>query len=525
VLGRPSAAAIRPCFLAIYNSNENGHSGGLILPAVSKIFVHVWILVLAISALAQQNQSAAPAQSSPGAVIASQTCASKPDQSYALYLPSHYNANKKWPIVYAFDPDGRGEIPVKLMKDAAERYGYIVVGSNNSRNGSWKIETDAAQAMYEDTHARFAIDDRRIYFAGFSGGARVAAALGQNCKCAAGVLLSGAGFPGVPPSRDVVFPVFATVGFYDFNYPELSELDDKLEAAGFPHVLRHFDGSHQWAPPEVMNESFAWFELIAMKQNREPRDESFIAAQEKQAAARAQALEKSGNAYESWREYRQAAATFDGLTDTTSLEQSATLLAQQKAVQDGQKREKDEAAQQAKIAGEIYAGLTALRGAGNSDAASQGSQPPRGGATPASQGDGASRSDIFHETEQRIAGLRDRAASESNQDRSRVDRRALMGVFIAAGEFGDESLAAKKFELAKEYYQLAADAVPTSVGALQDLAKAQALDNDRKGSLKTLRRAKDQAKDLTTFTAWLNDEPAFAKLRQDPQFRALLANP
>jgi len=517
---------IRLLFLALCNSEENSHNDGRILPAVSKLSVHVLVVVLAIAAAAQQNQPAVPPQPDTGTIIASQTCTSNPDQSYALYLPSHYNANKKWPIVYAFDPDARGEVPVKLMKDAAERYGYIVVGSNNSRNGSWKAETDAAQAMYQDTHARFAIDEGRVYFAGFSGGARVAAALAQNCKCSAGVLLSGAGFPGVPPSRDVIFPVFAAVGVYDFNYPELSDLDEKLEATGFPHVLRHFDGSHQWAPQEVMGEAFAWFELMAMKQNREPRDESFIAAQEKEAASRAKALESSGNAYEAWREFRQAAATFSGLADVAALQQSAASLAQQKAVQDSQKREKEDAAQQAKMAGEIYAGLTAMRGTGGSDAGPQDSQPMRGGAAPSSsQGGDANRSDIFHEMDQEIVGLRERAASEKNQDQSRVDRRALMGVFIAAGEFGDESLAAKKFELAKEYYQLAADAVPTSFGALQDLARAQALDNDRKASLKTLHRAKEQAKDLATLTAWLNDEPAFAKLRQDPQFRALMSNP
>src|SRR5262249_43590897 len=158
------------------------------------------------------------------------------------------------------------------------------------------------------------------------------------------------------------------VGYYDFNYPELCELDEKLQGAGFPHMLRHFDGSHQWAPSDVMDESFAWFELIAMKQNREPRDPAFIAAQAKEATSRALALEHSGDLYEAWREYRQAAATFDELADIAALQQAATSLAQQKAVQDGQKREKDEAIQQAKIAGEIYAGLTALRGAGNSDA-------------------------------------------------------------------------------------------------------------------------------------------------------------
>jgi predicted esterase len=485
-------------------------------------------LVLTLSALAQENQSANPTQLSPGALLPHQTCASKPGESYALYLPSRYTANKKWPIVYAFDPDGRGDIPLSLMKDVAERFGYILAGSNNSRNGSWKVETEAAQAMWADTHARLAIDDRRIYFAGFSGGARVAAALAQTCKCAAGVLLSGAGFAGVPPSRDVAFPVFAAVGVYDFNYPELSDLDKKLEAAGFPHVLRHFDGSHEWAPAEVMDEAFAWFELMAMKQNREPRNADFIAGQEKDATARAEALEHSGSSYEAWREYREAAATFNGLTDTAALQQAAASLPQQ-AVREGQKREEDEAKEQAQITGEIYAGLAAMRGNTSSSAdvlTQTAQQQPRGGATPSiSRSNDVTHSDVFHQTEQQIISLRDRTASQNNQDRLRVDRRALMGVFIAAGEFGDQSMSAKKFNEAKEYFQLAADANPTSLGALKELAQAQALCNDRKGSLKTLRRAKEEAKDLASFSAWLNDEPAFAKLRQDPQFRALLISP
>jgi hypothetical protein len=352
----------------------------------------------------------------------------------------------------------------------------------------------------------------------------VASAIAQNCKCAAGVLLNGAGFAGAPPSRDVVFPVFAAVGFYDFNYPELSELDEKLEAAGFPHVLRHFDGRHQWAPEEVMSESFAWFELMAMKQNRQPRDDNFIAAQEKEALARAQSLEKSGSAYDAWREYRQAAATFDGLFDTASLQQGATSLAQQKAVREGQKREKDEAKEQDQITADIHAGLAAMRGNAGSDGSAP-DAPLRGGTSASAQSNELTRADIFHQTEQKIVSLRERTASEKNQDQLRVERRAMMGVLIAAAERGDKCVSEKRFDLAKDYYQLAADASPTSFGVLQELAKAQAMANDRKGSLKTLRLAKNEAKDLPSFTAWLSDEPAFAKLRQDPQFHALLSSP
>ncbi len=467
----------------------------------------------------------------PGTLVPRQTCAAKPDQSYALYLPSHYTPDKKWPIVYVFDPDARGNVPVELMKDAAERYGYIVAGSNNSRNGSWKVEAEATQAMWDDTHARFAIDGHRIYFAGFSGGARVASLMAQQCKCAAGVLLTGAGFAGTPPSHDVVFAVFATVGTYDFNYPELSSLDDKLEQAGFPHVLRHFDGSHEWAPASVMDEALAWFRLVAMKQNREPRDDSFITAQKAAAVARAQALEQSGQLYEAWREYRQAMATFDGLSDTASLHQAEAALAQQKAVHDGAKREAQDFQEQSRLTNPIYSGLAALRDDA-SKSAPQAAPPQavtpsreRSSALGNSAGDAVSRSDIFHQTEQQIVDLRQRSVSEKHEDKQRVYRRALTGVFISAAELGDESLEAKNYRAAKEYYLLATDANPDSVGALKELAKARALDGDRKGTLEALRQAGAKAKDPAAFSAWMKDEPAFAKLRDDPQFRALADKP
>lgn len=493
----------------------------------------IWMLALATSSLLAQNppaQSKQPALT-PGIVIPRQNCAAKQEQSYALYLPSHYAPDKQWPIVYAFDPDGRGDVPTELMKNAAERYGYVVAVSNNSRNGSWKIEGDAAQAMWDDTHARLAIDDRRVYFAGFSGGARVASVLAQRCKCAAGVLLTGAGFGGAPPSHDAVFPVFAAVGSYDFNYPELSELDGKLEQAGFPHVLRHFDGPHEWAPADVMDEAFAWFRLMAMKQKREARDDSFIAMEKTAAAGRAHSLELSGETYEAWREYQQAIATFDGLADIASLQQAAASLAQQKSVRDGAKREAQEFQEQSRLTGEIYSGLLALKGSakGHPDTPQQSDQPiagsqPRSG-LPAGHGDTVSRSDVFHQTEQQIIDLREHTASEKHQDKLRIDRRALSGVFIAAAEFGDESFEAKDYAAAKDYFQLAADGNPDSVGALKELATARALDSDRKGTLEALRRAKEKSKDPAAFVAWLNQEPAFAKLREDPQFRALLGSP
>ena len=517
---------------------RNRHYTGFVFRALVS---GVWVGVLVTSAAMACVAQTAPAAPSPaakssqpplatGVILPQQVTAAKPDQSYALYLPSHYTPAKRWPIIYAFDPDARGSVPVELMKDAAERYGYIVLGSNNSRNGSWKVESEAAQAMWDDTHARLAIDDRRVYFAGFSGGARVASALAQACKCAAGVLLSGAGFSSSAPPATVGFAVFAAVGSFDFNYPELSDLDEKLEHAGSPHVLRHFDGPHQWAPAAVMDEALAWFRLIAMKQGPEARDDSFVALQKSQAVARAHALEQA-EPYEAWREYREAIATFAGLADTAALEQAASTLALQKAVRDGANREKQEFREQTQLAAGIYAGLAALRGGARSrPESSPATEQPSAGAQqhpslPGLSGDDGSPSDLFSRTRQQIVELRQRAASEKKPDKMRVYRRALSGVFIGAVEAGEGSLDAKSYSLAAEYFQLASDANPESGGVLQALARAEALANDRKAALQALHRAREKSKDLPAFSAWLNQEPAFAKLREDPQFRALVATP
>ena len=102
-------------------------------------------------------------------------------QSYALYLPSNYTPDRKWPVLYAFDPGARGRVPVERFKEAAEKYGWIVLGSNNSRNGPWAVSINAWNAMQTDTHQRFAIDDERMYATGFSGGARAAVRIAIAC--------------------------------------------------------------------------------------------------------------------------------------------------------------------------------------------------------------------------------------------------------------------------------------------------------------------------------------------------------
>src|SRR5439155_14198030 len=134
-----------------------------------------------------------------GQVIESVKCADDPSQSYALYLPSRYSPDRAWSAILAFDPGGRGKAPVERFHAAAEMYGYIVAGSNNSRNGSWQASSDAIQAMSSDVAARFHIDEKRIYTAGLWGGARVARQVALLTGRIAGVSASSAAYPDPIP--------------------------------------------------------------------------------------------------------------------------------------------------------------------------------------------------------------------------------------------------------------------------------------------------------------------------------------
>jgi dienelactone hydrolase len=226
----------------------------------------VWIHLSFLLSLA----SALPctAQELPrGQLIEAVACLGNASQTYALYLPSNYIRGKKWPILYALDAGARGKLPVERFREAAETYGYILAGSNNSQNGPVKIVEGAVNALLRDTQARFAVDAQRMYVAGFSGGARAAAQIGLAMKGKiAGVVLFGAGFPpDLRPAMPIPFAIYLAAGIEDFNFPELRELDRTLDTLQAPHAFETFSGGHEWPPDPTCRHAIEWLELQAMK--------------------------------------------------------------------------------------------------------------------------------------------------------------------------------------------------------------------------------------------------------------------
>lgn len=263
-----------------------------------------------------------------GEVVADVACLTDPFQHYALYLPSSYAPGKLWPVLIAFDPAARGRIPVERFKEAAEALGMVVVGSNNSRNGPWADNARSAAALWEECRSRFAADERRVYVAGFSGGARLAAAFTTLVhKPVAGVVSCGAGLPEwIKPEALARTAVFLTAGVRDFNRLEIFDLESSLRSLSAACRFRSFDGEHDWAPADVCREALEWMDLRAMRDGLRPLDRAVLETASAKRLERARKLESQGLTIEAERAYREVKEDFPDSDAAGPAEESAERL-------------------------------------------------------------------------------------------------------------------------------------------------------------------------------------------------------
>lgn len=278
----------------------------------------------------------------PGAVVEKVVCRETPSQSYALYVPSVYLPEKKWPVLYAFDARGRAVIPLGLFRDAAEKRGWVVASVYGSASdGPMEPNIAAMKAVLADTREKLSLDERRMVFAGFSGLARFATVMGYGMKGGLfGVIGAAAGFAAELPARkDMPFVWFGLVGEQDFNYDEMRELDGELARLGLSHRLLVFPGRHTWPPAGSCAEALQWMELMAVKRGLAPVDEVFLEESFRQGREEALKLESSGDRLEAFRRWSALEADFSGLRDVAEALRRATALRASKDVQKGLKEE------------------------------------------------------------------------------------------------------------------------------------------------------------------------------------------
>lgn len=246
--------------------------------------------------------------------------------TYALYLPTEFEMNKKWPLIFVFDPEGNGKRAVDVFKDAAEKYGFMVVASNVIRNDILEKNLARFDKLSLEIGKTYPVQTTRIFTAGFSGGARLATTIAVITKKIEAVIACGASF-----STDVVyypkradFYFIGLAGNDDFNYSEMESAQKYLDVRRIPNELLTFKGAHEWPDAKQISEAFKWIQLRYLtKLNKLPREELFALYQEDLQEANELATFDKENAIAELARIRK---NYDQRLNTDSLKKKFRLL-------------------------------------------------------------------------------------------------------------------------------------------------------------------------------------------------------
>ncbi len=237
-------------------------------------FNHLKTLILIILATSYTAVNAQVTYLQKGSIIDSVPIGQNTSESYALYVPKSVRPSDPVPLVFIFDPAAHGTYGIQPFLKASETYGYVLVCSNNSKNGPNDTNLEIANRLFQKVISDFNVDPHKMYTAGFSGGARLASTLAVVTKKIQGVVACGAGFssdsPYLPFNED--FSYAAITGYDDMNFSELIKTKGWLNKLGISNELFIFDIGHQWPEQEQLLEAFDWLQLEAIKKGIATKD-------------------------------------------------------------------------------------------------------------------------------------------------------------------------------------------------------------------------------------------------------------
>jgi len=455
--------------------------------------LHAFLVLLAIPPAACQTEK--PIFPPVGQIV-DVICEGDAAQSYALYLPSTYVPGKPWPVIYFFDPGGRGRRPLELYKDLGEKYGFIMAGSNNSRNFSTD-QSHSVNAIWLDTHRLLAIDSHLTYVSGFSGGARVAGLMALTCpQCQiAGVIAHGAGYSSNRGETKDQLLYFFAVGDQDFNWSEVMMVRRDREDSGSPYRVRVFPGPHQWAPAPIMEDAIEWMILRAMQSADRSRDAAFIDQQLRRAQTEAEDAEKKQDPIAQLNAYRSLVADFSSLKDTSEAEKKLASLKKSAALKAALKSEHEEMDEQSSLEGEVSAKLHSYMSGRADDEVTLGNT-------------------IVQEMRQ----LNNQAEHSKNEAKRLIARRAFGEVWVSGIETGQQELAARHFDRAASCFELMSK-VSDNPWPLLLLADTHASQGNKKEAIRVLKEAVRRGlKDADV----IESDDRLQVLKTDPEFQKIV---
>ncbi len=244
---------------------------------------------------------------------------------YILYTPL-IDSKEQLPVLLFFDPHAQGQIPLQKYATLADKYGFILMGSLNSKNGlDYKTTQLITTILLQEIRANSSIDKKRIYLSGFSGGAKLAMAFGMQMQGIAGVVACGGSINPTGFSRKS-FSFTGMVGDKDFNYLEMQQNLAVLNQIKQPNTSVIFDGAHEWPPLEAYNKAFIAMETDAMKNNLKDKNKAWLKEVRSQTLAESDSLLNRNQKSEAMESLQRCIGWLNELIDVSDLEELLSQL-------------------------------------------------------------------------------------------------------------------------------------------------------------------------------------------------------
>lgn len=453
-------------------------------------------VLLAVLLFSADFPAVAGSQSYPnGKIIDTVKCDANPHFSYSLYIPSNYNERSRWPVIFVFDPAARSRPAVQRFVAAAEKCGYIIACSSNSRNGlPWNEILDAADFMIGDVKKKFSVNTSRIYTAGFSGGARVASALALLNRGISGVIACGAGFPGMPSNGPIPsFDLIGLVGRTDMNYLEMCDLESDLDKLGRNVELRIFDGGHKWPEEDILVSAVEWLDLQAIKKGN-MKNPQFLDNQYNKAKKYAEASLRNNNLVEAVRRYKRILRDFPENSHSSGTSKTLDSIMSSKDYSRAVRKRTNDRNREIGIRSSLESLLASHL-----------------------ENDPASDSSFLKISEE-VKALK-RMQKDHDAENRAMSSRILSYMSLSCYENGVNLYNIRKYNQASECFETGLLAEPGNIQMLLFRARSLALLDKNSESLSCLRKAVDLGYKDKQF---LETNIAFAGMRENLRFRKLL---
>lgn len=213
-----------------------------------------------------------------GMVVDSLKVSDSLSETYALYLPSEFQGEKNWPVLFLFDGEGRGRSAAQLFRSAAEEQGYLLISSNNiSVENEISENLEIAKRLINNSANTFPLDIRMVAAAGSMEGGKVASIIPVIYNDILGAIAVGNHWVNLDMfEKKKEFTFIGIAGDEQYTSAGIKFTAELLRTFKFPSQVYSFEGDMDWPKNGTISSAVGSLTLEAMRKGFRSADRDLI---------------------------------------------------------------------------------------------------------------------------------------------------------------------------------------------------------------------------------------------------------